>query len=55
MDNQSNHLSDAPTLQSHIRDSWDPVQRAERRMEAARRLAALERMVGGVLAPAGRP
>jgi hypothetical protein len=54
MYDKPNRVSDAPTLQSLIRESWDPLQRAERRMEAARRLAELERILCGELTPTGR-
>lgn len=50
-----NRVSDAPTLQTLIRESWDPVQRAERRIEAVRRLAELKRLLGCELSPVGRP
>ncbi|WP_419184611.1 hypothetical protein [Botrimarina mediterranea] len=40
-------VSDASTLQSRIRESWDPVQRAERRIEADRRLRQLARLMCG--------
>ena len=40
-------VSDASTLQADVRNSWDPVQRAERRIEAVRRLRQLERLLDG--------
>ncbi len=51
---KSNRVNDATTLQCLIRASWDPVQRAERRIEAVRRLAELQRLLTCELTPAGR-
>ena len=45
MTQKTNGASDASLLQTHIRDSWDPVQRAERRIEAVRRLRELQRLL----------
>jgi hypothetical protein len=47
---KTNGVSDASTLQTDVRNSWDPVQRAERRIEAVRRLRQLERLLGGASA-----
>lgn len=49
---KTNGVSDASTLQSDVRNSWDPVQRAERRIEAVRRLRQLERLLGSAGATA---
>ena len=38
-------VGDTSTQQTLIRESWDPVQRAERRIEAVRRLRQLERLL----------
>jgi hypothetical protein len=45
MSHKSNGVNDASMTQSLIRESWDPVQRAERRIEAVRRLRKLEQLL----------
>ena len=49
---KTNSVSDASTIQADVRNSWDPVQRAERRIEAVRRLRQLERLLGSAGAAA---